>query len=431
MTELLGYFGACFLLVWGIYCAVTKSKISELSMKQQKRYKKMRFIKSALIAAVVGLVIRSISRGANQEPLDLVDILVFFVIVTLVIGLVLMIQYFLDDKNRNTFTDETVKHENSIDKANDDNKSFVKRLSSIRSNITKYEYFRISEIVSGLINLMDAKENLSHSEYNEIALVYDALTTDHTQIKLNLEAYYLLIIRLISNFDLIAPFFKFCGNEEINEDFLIDEGNKSLFRHQASNLIEGKNEQEVKDLLRSQQWKSLQSRYIVQFFKDISTDEDVKEAVLYATAPYVQAANKNMMKKIYDDLLGDDDYHINEAKEKRFTKMFRQPFSNVIHEESTTVYGYDAVLYTFNPNDLMIGSFIYMIEVFTDKPRYFASEYSYDNKYVLCEWTFEEDKKQSHLNYGPIVDSPKDIINHHSRLLSKVASILEDSEQGK
>lgn len=118
---------------------------------------------------------------------------------------------------------------------------------------------------------------------------------------------------------------------------------------------------------------------------------------------------------------------MNKILADKYTEMFRQSFGNVIHEENIIINGKNCVIYRFSPvtpEFNMIGGFSHFIEVQGDTARYFASERSFNNTFVLCEWVFDGEKKTKHINYGTVVSSVADTLNITSNTLKKLKEIL-------
>ena len=64
--EAIGYFGASFFFVWGIYCLFTIRKTKELDMEAKKKYNKKRILISLIISILLGILLLSISNYANR-----------------------------------------------------------------------------------------------------------------------------------------------------------------------------------------------------------------------------------------------------------------------------------------------------------------------------------------------------------------------------
>lgn len=123
----------------------------------------------------------------------------------------------------------------------------------------------------------------------------------------------------------------------------------------------------------------------------------------------------------------DNDYKMKQELSDKYTRMFRQSFDNVINREIFTINNYRCVMYRFSPitSDFdKIGGFSHMIIVLQSTPRYFTSEHSFDNKFVLCEWIFTGEIESVHINYGNIVSSIADTLNITANIQKKLKEIL-------
>lgn len=138
-------------------------------------------------------------------------------------------------------------------------------------------------------------------------------------------------------------------------------------------------------------------------------------------------------EKLFSDLLEDPDrYTMDKDLAEKYTRMFKEPFDQVIAKSEFIVNNKKCAMYGFSPlylnrcirSGFDIGRFAYFVVVQGDKPRYFASEYSFNNTFVLCEWEFEGENKTGHINYGDVVSSVSDMLNHSSNIKKKLQEIL-------
>ena len=79
----------------------------------------------------------------------------------------------------------------------------------------------ISQIVNLIINLPDAKKNLSSEDYEAVFSLYQKMRSGKTKLTLDLEGYYSVAIDLIRKFDAIAPYEKYSGGNEIETSLLM------------------------------------------------------------------------------------------------------------------------------------------------------------------------------------------------------------------
>jgi len=116
-------------------------------------------------------------------------------------------------------------------------------------------------------------------------------------------------------------------------------------------------------------------------------------------------------------------YRMNGNLQARYTRMFRQPFSQVIREEACTIQNKRCAVYTFQPNYArsQLCAFQHLFVVPGIKTRYFAVEYSYENQYYLCEWVFEGEKEKILANYGEIssLNTKECVVEKLNEILTK------------
>lgn len=92
----------------------------------------------------------------------------------------------------------------------------------------------ISQIVNLIINLPDARKNLSVDQYNEVEKLYKKLRGCKTKLNLDLQGYYATAIDIIVKFDDIAAYEKYSGGNENEFTFLMDEIRSARTRAQES-----------------------------------------------------------------------------------------------------------------------------------------------------------------------------------------------------
>lgn len=147
----------------------------------------------------------------------------------------------------------------------------------------------------------------------------------------------------------------------------------------------------------------------------------------------VTADREQELTKVLQDLETEPErYYMNKSLADRYTRMFNEPFDRVINKSEFIINGNKCTMYGFSPlylNECLkggynIGRFGYFIEVQGDKARYFASEWSYNNTFFLCEWEFDGERKTVHLNYGEVVSSIADISNHAENIKKNLKEIL-------
>ncbi|MBE6806821.1 MAG: hypothetical protein E7527_02230 [Ruminococcaceae bacterium] len=75
----------------------------------------------------------------------------------------------------------------------------------------------ISQITNLLVNMMDARNNLSVQQYREVCILFERLRKDKKKIKVDYREYLRIALGIIMEFDLIAPYELFCGGD--SEEF--------------------------------------------------------------------------------------------------------------------------------------------------------------------------------------------------------------------
>lgn len=134
-----------------------------------------------------------------------------------------------------------------------------------------------------------------------------------------------------------------------------------------------------------------------------------------------------LMKEDYGEI-ANGSYILDKNIMAKYTKMFRQPFNQVVSTEKFIIHDYECILYRFSPRYVLgIGDFCFMIEVKGNTTRYFASEYSFNRTYVLCEWVFKNEKEVAHINYGDVVSRIEDLLIHTEIVKERLEKILDES----
>ena len=81
----------------------------------------------------------------------------------------------------------------------------------------------VSQIVNMIINLPDAKRKLPQEKYMEILGTYMGMRTSKVKIPMNMDMYCDITIKIIKEFDLIAPYEKYCGGGEFEYSLLMED----------------------------------------------------------------------------------------------------------------------------------------------------------------------------------------------------------------
>ena len=81
----------------------------------------------------------------------------------------------------------------------------------------------LSQLSFLLINLQDAKRNLSSEKFNQIFRLFIKMKSYTTKYEMDYDEYLEAAIAVIKKFDAIAPYEKYCGGLEIECSFFMDE----------------------------------------------------------------------------------------------------------------------------------------------------------------------------------------------------------------
>lgn len=110
----------------------------------------------------------------------------------------------------------------------------IKKISGDPNAVAK---FSVREITGTLVNLLDAKRELSSYENFWVNRLYTAFRERKSKLSLNFKEFMELHNKLIAHFDLVAPYYKFSGNPNLKITVLL-EGGKTDFRRRAKMLLD-------------------------------------------------------------------------------------------------------------------------------------------------------------------------------------------------
>ena len=100
----------------------------------------------------------------------------------------------------------------------------------------------ISQIVNIIINLLDAKKNLSQEQYKNVHMLYNEYRKCNTKLQLTMNGYLNIAIKLIKSFDRIAPYEKYSGGNELEFSFMMQdirsEVNSQNIKEELNNLVD-------------------------------------------------------------------------------------------------------------------------------------------------------------------------------------------------
>ncbi len=133
------------------------------------------------------------------------------------------------------------------------------RVNKIFKNCSATAYFKPCEIVSAIVNLMDAKNCLTEEEYFFVQVVFFTYKQMTNKLLLNKKGFISLSNEIIAHLDLIAPYYKFCGNSKMAIAMLRDE-DKNDYRQRAKVLLKEK-------AIFKEAWIELQQEFLKKFYK--------------------------------------------------------------------------------------------------------------------------------------------------------------------
>ena len=117
--------------------------------------------------------------------------------------------------------------------------------------------FTRSEVVSAIVNLMDARRYLSREEYIFVEAVFDIYRADKQKILLDKNGFLDLCNEIITHLDLIAPYYKICGDPGMRI-LSLDEKDKIRYRKRAWELI-------GREAFFGDEWMELHSEFANKF----------------------------------------------------------------------------------------------------------------------------------------------------------------------
>ena len=133
------------------------------------------------------------------------------------------------------------------------------KIQRIKNEPGRTEEFTLGEIVSGLINLIEAKENLSKWEYETVLLFFKKYQRYDKKYTLDHFGFFKLSMKIIATFDLIAPYYLYSGQEET--DFMQErQDEKYEYRWRAKQLLE----QPPSNF--TEEWNSLRTAFMNEFY---------------------------------------------------------------------------------------------------------------------------------------------------------------------
>ena len=131
------------------------------------------------------------------------------------------------------------------------------RVSKILKNESATAFFSPSEIVSSIVNLLDARRNLTSDEYFHVSVVFETYRQIKEKLLLSKSGFVGLCNEIIAHLDLIAPYYKFCGTSKMNI-LMLEEDEKYEYRRRAKTIL---NERGIF----KEEWMDLHQEFLEEF----------------------------------------------------------------------------------------------------------------------------------------------------------------------
>ena len=131
------------------------------------------------------------------------------------------------------------------------------RVHKIFKNESETAFFTPSEIVSAIVNLLDAKKSLTYDEYIFVSVVFERYRQIKSKVLLSKSGFVGLCNEMIAHFDLIAPYYKICGNSRMRI-MMLEEDMKYEYRHRAKAILKQK-------AIFGEEWMELHKEFLEVF----------------------------------------------------------------------------------------------------------------------------------------------------------------------
>lgn len=131
------------------------------------------------------------------------------------------------------------------------------RVNKIFKNENETAFFTPSEIVSAIVNLLDAKKSLTRDEYFFVSVVFETYRQIKRQLLLSKSGFIGLCNEIIAHLDLIAPYYKFCGDSRMRI-MMLEEDEKYEYRQRAKAILKQK-------AIFKEEWMNLHQEFLEMF----------------------------------------------------------------------------------------------------------------------------------------------------------------------
>ena len=131
------------------------------------------------------------------------------------------------------------------------------RVNKIFKNENETAFFTPSEIVSAIVNLFDAKKSLTRDEYFFVSLVFETYRQIKRKLLLSKSGFIGLCNEIIAHLDLIAPYYKNCGDSRMRI-MMLEEDEKYEYRQRAKAILKQK-------AIFKEEWMNLHQEFLEMF----------------------------------------------------------------------------------------------------------------------------------------------------------------------
>ena len=131
------------------------------------------------------------------------------------------------------------------------------RVNKIFKNENETAFFTPSEIVSAIVNLLDAKNSLTRDEYFFVSVVFETYRQIKRKLLLSKSGFIGLCNEIIAHLDLIAPYYKFCGDSRMRI-MMLEEDEKYEYRQRAKAILKQK-------AIFKEEWMNLHQEFLEMF----------------------------------------------------------------------------------------------------------------------------------------------------------------------
>lgn len=135
---------------------------------------------------------------------------------------------------------------------------YINKVKRIQSKAGLTEYFTPAEIVVHIVNLWDAKQKLSSHEFFCVNVLYELFKKVDKELCLTFDGYFGACNDIIAHFDLVAPYYQYCGSDELSMAVLFEPG-KISYRERAKKLFD-------KKLIFKEEWMELHDEFMEKFW---------------------------------------------------------------------------------------------------------------------------------------------------------------------